>query len=82
MGTEVKRDQTEALFAQDFFKRIFVTMSVKQELCQVLKIGVYLDFHREEKFALLSKLIVKRGLLAFFNRRDLSINVCLPAMNE
>lgn len=65
MGTEVKRDQTEALFAQDFFKRIFVTMSVKQELCQVLKIGVYLDFHREEKFALLSKLIVKRGLLAF-----------------
>lgn len=48
----------------------------------MLKIEVYLGFWREEKFALLSKLTVQREMIAQFSRRDFSINVCLPAMNE
>lgn len=85
MRTEVKRDQTKALSAQVFFfffKELVVTISVKQQLCQMLKIEVYLGFWREEKFALLSKLTVQREMIAQFSRRDFSINVCLPAMNE
>lgn len=63
MGLRGRGTRLEALFVRDFFKRIFVTVSVKQELCQMLKI-VYLDFCRKE-FALLSKLIVRREMLAF-----------------
>ena len=75
MRTEVKRNQTKALFAQGgcFFKEL-VTISVQQELHQMFKIEVYLGFWvGEEKFALLSKLIVHREMLAYFNRRDFSI---------
>lgn len=49
----------------------------------MFKIEVYLGFWvGGEKFALLSKLIVQREMLAYFNRKDFSISVCLPAMNE
>lgn len=75
MRTEVKRNQTKALFVQGgcFFKEL-VTISVQQELHQMFKIEVYLGFWvGEEKFALLSKLIVHREMLAYFNRRDFSI---------
>lgn len=44
--TEVKRDQTKAVLAQDFFfffKELVAAISVKQELCQMLKIEVYLQ---------------------------------------
>lgn len=77
MTTEMKRTRLCRIFF--FFLRIFITISVKQELCQMLKI-VYLDFWWwwwGGGLALLSKLIVKMEMLACFNRRDLSVSVCL-----
>ena len=54
MRTEVKRNQTKALFAQGcffffFFKKELVTISVQQEVHQMFKIEVYLGFWEGRK---------------------------------